>query len=76
MFMLIDTSIDNTLAAFGLGLLAPNSVRRTTVFSTFVATEAAATLSGALLRNTWEGKGDRQSRAAGDFMRGFTVQSG
>jgi hypothetical protein len=55
MFIFIDTSTDNMLAAFGLGVLAPNSISRTTVFSTFVAAEATAALSGALLRNTWLG---------------------
>jgi hypothetical protein len=55
MFMFIDTSIDNMLAAFGLGALAPNSISRTTVFSTFVTAEAAAAISGELLRNTWLG---------------------
>jgi hypothetical protein len=55
MFIFINTSIDNMVAAFGLGALAPNSVSRTTVFSTFVTAEAAAAISGELLRNTWLG---------------------
>ena len=55
MLMLIDTSLDNMLVAFGIGILAPNSVSRTTVFSAFVAAEGAASLSGALLSNTWLG---------------------
>jgi hypothetical protein len=55
MVIFIDTSLDNMLAAFGLGALAPNSVSRTTVFSTFVTAEAAAAISGELLRTTWLG---------------------
>jgi hypothetical protein len=55
MLTLVYTSIDNMVAAFGLGALAPNSVSRTTVFSTFVTAEAAAAVAGLLLRNTWFG---------------------